>query len=110
MGDAFVIPPVTQQIPYRIEKLNPLAFPKGQSLSCDLSGKPAMVSLVTSYTTLHFASKELAKVAWDGILCKMVHVMGNVLGWQGGARAGGVAALRLTGPRPRRHWSFGWLQ
>lgn len=82
----FDIPPVPSQIAHRIEKLNPLAFPKGQSLTCELSGKPAMVSLVTEYTTLHFASKELARVAWDGILCKMVHVMGTVL--SGGGAVG----------------------
>jgi len=73
------IPPPPENIPVRIEKLNPLAFPKGQTLSCELTGKPAMVSLITEYCTLHFASKELAKVAWDGILCKIVHVMGKVL-------------------------------
>ena len=72
------IPPPPENIPVRIEKLNPLAFPKGQTLSCELTGKPAMVSLITEYCTLHFASKELAKVAWDGILCKIVHVMGKV--------------------------------
>ena len=73
------VPPAPANIPCRIEKLNPLAFPKGQSLTCELTGKPAMVSLVTEFTTLHFASRELAKGAWDGILCKIVHVMGKVL-------------------------------
>ena len=73
------VPPAPLNIPCRIEKLNPLAFPKGHTLTCDLTGKPALVSLVTEYTTLHFATKELAKVAWDGILCKIVHVMGKIL-------------------------------
>ena len=73
------VPPAPTNISARIDKLNPLAFPKGQSLACELTGKPAMVSLITDYTTLHFASKELAKVAWEGILCKIVHVMGKVL-------------------------------
>jgi len=72
------VPPAPANIPCRIEKLNPLAFPKGQSLVCDLTGKPAMVSLITEYTTLHYASKELAKVAWDGILSNIVHVIGKV--------------------------------
>ena len=78
-GAAPVVPPAPPNIACRIEKLNPLAFPKGQTLNCDLTGTPAMYSLITEYTTLHFASKELAKVAWDGILCKIVHVMGKVL-------------------------------
>ena len=73
------VPPAPPNIPVRIETLNPLAFPKGQTLTCDLTGKPALVSLITEYTTLHFSSKELAKVAWDGILCKIVHVMGKIL-------------------------------
>ncbi len=73
------VPLAPPNITCRIEKLNPLAFPKGQTLVCDLTGNPALVSLVTEYTTLHFASKELAKVAWDGILCKIVHVIGKVL-------------------------------
>ena len=73
------VPPAPPNIACRIEKLNPLAFPKGMTLNCDLTGKPAMVSLVTEYTTLHFATKELAKVAWDGILCKIVHVIGKLM-------------------------------
>ena len=43
------VPPAPANIPCRIEKLNPLAFPKGQTLTCDLTGKPALVSLVTEY-------------------------------------------------------------
>ena len=73
------VPPAPAHIDCRIEKLNPLAFPKGQTLNCDLTGKPATVSLITEFVTLHFSSKELAKTAWEGILCKIVHVMGKVL-------------------------------
>jgi len=73
------VPPAPANIPCRIEKLNPLAFPRGQTLVCDLTGKPTVVSLITEYTMLHFASKKLAKVTWDGILSKIVHVMGKVL-------------------------------
>ena len=64
---------------YRIEKLNPLAFPKGQSLVCEMTGKPAMVSCVSDYITLHFASAEIAKQAWDGVLCRVAHVIGPIL-------------------------------
>ena len=74
-----MVPPAPANIPCRIEKLNPLAFPKGQTCTCELTGKPALVSLVTEYTTLHFSSRELAKMAWDSILCKIVHVLGKVL-------------------------------
>ena len=79
MAATATVPPAPANIPCKIEKLNPLAFPKGHSLVCDLTGKPALVSLVTEYTTLHFSSKELAKLAWEGILCKIVHVMGKIL-------------------------------
>jgi tetratricopeptide (TPR) repeat protein len=56
---------------YRIEKLNPLAVPKGQSLTCELTGKPALYSCVTPHITLHFASRESAKQTWEGILHKV---------------------------------------
>ena len=73
------LPPAPKSMNFRIEKLNPLAFPKGQSLTCELSGKPAVVSLVSQYVTLHFSTSELAKQAWDGILCKIAHVLGPML-------------------------------
>jgi len=76
---AGAVPPPPADTTHRIEKLNPLAFPKGQSLVCDLTGKAASYSLVTPLVTLHFCSKEVALQAWDGILCKISHVLGTVL-------------------------------
>lgn len=73
------VPPPPANLTCTVTKLNPIAFPKGAAPTCDLTGKPAEYALVTDYQTLNFASRELAKVAWDGILCKIVHVMGKVL-------------------------------
>jgi len=73
------LPPPPPGMGYRIDKLNPLAFPKGQSLFCELTGKPAAVSCVTDYITLHFSSAEIAKQAWEGVLCKVAHVLGPIL-------------------------------
>jgi len=44
-----------------------------------MSGKPATVSLVTPLVTLNFSSKDAAMQAWDGILCKIAHVLGTLL-------------------------------
>lgn len=38
-----VLPPAPPNITYKVEKLNPLAFPKGMDLRCELTGKPALV-------------------------------------------------------------------
>ena len=54
------LPPAPRNNTYRIEKLNPLSFPKDVQLRCALSGKPALVALITADVTLHFSSKELA--------------------------------------------------
>ena len=71
-----ILPPPPPHVSYRIEKLNPMAFPKGMVLSCDLTGKPAQYSLISDCITLRFVSRETAKQAWDGILCKIAHVLG----------------------------------
>ncbi|KAL3904361.1 MAG: hypothetical protein SGPRY_011313 [Prymnesium sp.] len=63
----------------RIEKLLSLAIPKGHALTCELTGKPACVSLITQYITLHFASPDIAKQAWEGVLCKVAHVLSPIL-------------------------------
>ena len=38
-----VLPPAPPNMTYKVEKLNPLAFPKGMDLRCELTGKPALV-------------------------------------------------------------------
>ena len=38
-----VLPPAPPNLTYKVEKLNPLAFPKGMDLRCELTGKPALV-------------------------------------------------------------------
>merc|ERR1711971_433867 len=48
-------------------------------MGCELTGKPAVVSLITPLVTLHFVSKDIAVQAWDGILCKIAHVLGTLL-------------------------------
>lgn len=74
-----VLPPPPRQPTYRIEKLNPLAMPKNVSLSCELTGRPALVRLITPQISINFASREVAMEAWEGVLCKIAHVMGTLL-------------------------------
>mmetsp|Transcript_30517 Transcript_30517/g.93320 ORF Transcript_30517/g.93320 Transcript_30517/m.93320 type:complete len:407 (-) Transcript_30517:160-1380(-) len=73
------LPPAPRQLSYRIEKLNPLALPKNVSLTCELTGRPALVVLVAPQLSLHFASREIAMQAWDGILAKISHILGSTL-------------------------------
>lgn len=75
----FKLPPPPQQPTFRIEKLNPLAMPKNVALTCELTGRPALVQLVTPHITLNFASKEAAMQSWEGILCKIAHTIGTLL-------------------------------
>ena len=72
----YVLPPAPADATYRVEKLNPLAFPKGMSLTCELTDKPALVSLVNQHLTMHFCSREVAVNAWEGCLRKIAHVLG----------------------------------
>lgn len=74
-----VLPPAPPNMTYKVEKLNPLAFPKGMDLRCELTGKPALVSLVSPFLSVHFASRELATQAWEGVLRKIAHVLGPLL-------------------------------
>jgi tetratricopeptide (TPR) repeat protein len=66
---------------YTVEKLNPLAFAKSQALTCELTGRPALFSLVvpSQLLTLNFVSRELAQQAWDGILCRIARELGQLL-------------------------------
>jgi hypothetical protein len=75
----FKLPPPPRQPTFKIEKLNPLAMPKNVSLTCELTGRPALVQLVTPHITLNFASREAAMQSWEGILCKIAHIMGTLL-------------------------------
>jgi len=74
-----VLPPAPPNMTYKIDKLNPLAFPKGMDLRCELTGKPALVSLVSPFLSIHFASRELATHAWEGVIRKVAHVLGPLL-------------------------------
>ena len=38
-----MLPPAPPNMTYKVDKLNPLAFPKGMDLRCELTGKPALV-------------------------------------------------------------------
>jgi len=68
--------PTSEQIEFRIERLNPLSCPKGESFSCELTGLPATVQLVTPYLTLFYATREHAEQAWEGIISKIAPILG----------------------------------
>jgi len=61
---------------FRIERLNPLSCPKGETYSCELTGLPATVQLVTPYLTLFYATREHAEQAWEGIINKIAPILG----------------------------------
>ena len=69
-------PNANQPIDYRIEKLNALSCPKGQTFTCELTGLSATVQLVTPYITLYYATREHAEQAWEGIICKIAPILG----------------------------------
>lgn len=62
--------------PYKVVKLNTLAFPKGTLPKCELTGVPAQVAFVTPHVTLYYATREHALDAWHGIM----HKIGPLLG------------------------------
>ena len=68
--------PTSEQIEYRIERLNPLSCPKGETFACELTGLPATVQLVTPYLTLFYATREHAEQAWEGIISKIAPILG----------------------------------
>uniref|UniRef100_A0A7S3JYP9 MalT-like TPR region domain-containing protein n=1 Tax=Aureoumbra lagunensis TaxID=44058 RepID=A0A7S3JYP9_9STRA len=61
---------------YRIEKLNSLAFPKGQLPRCELTGNAATVACVTPWLTLYYESTQHADEAWRGIMHKIAPLLG----------------------------------
>ena len=61
---------------YRMEKLNTLAFPKGKTPMCEITGQPSSVQLVTPYITLFFATREDALSSWEGIMYKLCPLLG----------------------------------
>lgn len=63
------------ELPYRLEKLNTLAFPKGQHPRCELTGLPATVQCTTSHITLYYSTKERAEEAWHGIVHKIAPLL-----------------------------------
>ena len=52
-----VLPPAPPNMTYKVEKLNPLAFPKGMDLRCELTGKPALVPQHVEAPTLTTAQE-----------------------------------------------------
>eukprot|EP00937_MAST-01D_sp_MAST-1D-sp2_P000511 g511.t1 len=66
----------SEPIEFRIERLNPLSCPKGESFACELTGLPATVQLVTPYLTLFYATREHAEQAWEGIISKIAPILG----------------------------------
>lgn len=65
---------------FEIEKLNLLAFPRNQHPKCVLTGLTATVQLVTPHCTLYYASESHALQAWNGIIRKIAHLIGPLLG------------------------------
>ena len=59
-----------------MEKLNTLAFPKGKTPMCEITGQPSSVQLVTPYITLFFATREDALSSWEGIMYKLCPLLG----------------------------------
>lgn len=60
---------------YRLQRLNTLAFPKGQLPRCEMTGLPARVQCVTPQITLYYATKEFAEQAWHGIMHKIAPLL-----------------------------------
>jgi hypothetical protein len=60
---------------YKIEKLNALSAPKGTQYTCELTGAPARVCLVTPLLTLYFATRHDAVVSWEGILYRLLPLL-----------------------------------
>jgi tetratricopeptide (TPR) repeat protein len=65
--------------PYKIAKLNLLAFPRNQQPICELTGLRANIQLTAQNVTLYYASEELARQAWHGIISKIVHLLPPLL-------------------------------
>jgi hypothetical protein len=63
---------------YRIQTLNRLSFPKGKVHTCEMTGQPATVMLVTPHVTLYYATEEHAEQAWHGIMNKISHIIGSL--------------------------------
>ena len=61
---------------FRLEKVNALACPKGQAFSCEMTGLPATVQMVTPYITLYYATEEHAHTDWKGIMHKVCPLLG----------------------------------
>jgi len=63
---------------FRIEKVNTLASAKGVVHRCELTGNQAQVMLITPYVTLYYETREHAANAWEGIIHKIVHIIGGL--------------------------------
>jgi len=61
---------------YRLEKLNTLAFPKGKTPLCEITGQPSSVQMITPYVTLFFATREDALASWEAIMWKLCPLLG----------------------------------
>jgi tetratricopeptide (TPR) repeat protein len=63
---------------FELLPVNMLACPKDVKLTCEMTGAPATVQLVTPFLTLYFATRPDAEVAWAGILHKIVPLLGPI--------------------------------
>lgn len=56
--------------------MNALAFPKGDVPRCEITGLTAEIRMVTPYIHLYFATRDDAMFAWEGIMHKLVPLLG----------------------------------
>jgi tetratricopeptide (TPR) repeat protein len=61
---------------YRMERLNALAFPKGENPMCELTGQTATVQMITPFVNLYYASRADAEQSWAGIMHKLCPLLG----------------------------------
>ena len=66
----------SRQPGYRLEKLNTLAYGKGDVPTCEITGLSAGVKMITPYITLYFSTREDAKNGWRGIMYKLCPLLG----------------------------------
>eukprot|EP00948_MAST-09A_sp_MAST-9A-sp1_P002661 g2661.t1 len=56
---------------FSLKRLERLALPKGVDILCEESEEPARFQLVTPYVTLYYATENLARTSWKGIMHKV---------------------------------------
>lgn len=63
---------------YSLESLNALSAPKGVRYTCELTGSPAEVKVVTPFLTLFYASRQDAVLSWEGVVNKLLPLLSRL--------------------------------